>query len=505
MVFILEKIFLNRILIANSILVLMGFILLNNTNLDMISTIFFLFSCLIMNCFALSKKSNSISFMLWFFLFGGFLVYPTIYLYLGQNFFIENYIWYGTSTFLALGVTCLFNINFFPNDYEKTFFNVVPDTKALKIFKLFVFLTIIFMSYINFENLYYFRGINSSIELNKYLVMAFKFSFLLFIPLVSCWILHNSYKENIISSLMIFFVINILIISCYGSRFGILLLIFFLYDILRRNIKINNLVIFSIFALMIISLNIVSSKRSDLFNANKLTSPSSSPYSSNSFILGSLKPGVIFDGFYFKIKITEKSKVEGIPSNAYLQYNEENILISHYFLAFENFLVRFLGADGVYYVQNKIKNLNSDELVVLKQKILTEKRVKNKLSYYDNLMMPDNTKLQMQEKQNEGLSISNLPGGVGFLSIFLSPVGLFFGLSLIFLIMHFIEYMTNIIFKNCWAFGFIISLVLVTRFINFGIYFADSYKIILSLSVSVSIFYIIHYFRIPLNKYFFKL
>lgn len=505
MVYMLEKIFFYRVLIANAILTIMALILLQNNDLSLVSTIVFIISCLFMNYCCLSRKTTSISFMLWFFLFGGFLVYPTIYLYLGQNYFIENYIWYGTSTFLALGTICLINIKFFPCNYEKTFFNVVPDTKALKIFKLLVFLIIILISYLNFENLYYFRGLNSSIELNKYLVIAFKFLFLLFIPLVSCWCFHNSYKENIISSLIIFFVINVLIISSYGSRAGILLFIFFLYEIFRRNYKINNFVIFGIFSIMVISLNVVSSKRSDLFNANKLESSKLTPSSSNSFILKSLKPGVLLDGYYFKIKLTQELKDKGIPSNVYLQYNDENILISQYFLAFENFLVRFLGADGVYYVQNEIRKLNSNELALLKQKVLTEKRVKNKLSYYDDLMMPDYTKLQMQEKQNEGLSISNLPGAVGFLSIFMGPFVMFFVLLTIFSILHLIEHITSVIFKQYWTFGFIISIVLVTRFINFGIYFSDTYKIILALYLSISFFWYIYYMRIPINKYIFNI
>ena len=174
-------------------------------------------------------------------------------------------------------------------------------------------------------------------------------------------------------------------------------------------------------------------------------------------------------------------------------------------MAIENFLVRFLGADGVYYVQNKIRKFGSDELKSFKKNILTEKRVRNKLSYYDNLMLPEETKKIMSEQQNAGLSVSNLPGAVGFLSIFMGPVALFFALFFIFSILYFIEYMISVIFKNVWALGFIISFVLVTRFVNFGIYFADSYKIILALSVSVSIFWVIHNVRGPINKYFFKL
>ena len=484
MVFIIEKIFLNRISIANSILFLMGIILLNEDSLDYISIIFFLISCLIMNFFALSKKSSAISFMLWFFLFGGFLVHPSIYLYLGQNYFIENYIWYATSTFLALGITSLFGIYFFPNNYKKTFFNKDTDTKVLKFFKLFVFLTIILMCYINIDNVIFFRGINSPIENNRYLTMLFKFSFLLFFPMISCWIFHNSYKENINSSLMIFFGINCIIISTYGSRAVILLLIFSLYEIFRRNYKINNFFIVGILSLTIISLAFVSSKRENFYTEDLPTDVNHASYNPesvyNSFILKSFKPGSKFDGYFFKIKIKNSISNGENLTNAYLQYNKENILITGHFLAIENFLVRFLGADGVYYVQNKIRKFGSDELKSFKKNILTEKRVRNKLSYYDNLMLPEETKKIMSEQQNAGLSVSNLPGAVGFLSIFMGPVALFFALFFIFSILYFIEYMISVIFKNFWALGFIISFVLVTRFVNFGIYFADSYKIILA-------------------------
>ena len=124
MVYMLEKIFFYRISIANVILGMMAYILLQNNNLSTSSSMIFLISCLFMNHCCLSKKTTSISFMLWFFMFGGFLIHPIIYLYLGQNYFLNDYIWYGTSVFFALGFSSLVAIYLFPSEYKNLSFNV---------------------------------------------------------------------------------------------------------------------------------------------------------------------------------------------------------------------------------------------------------------------------------------------------------------------------------------------------------------------------------------------
>jgi len=513
MVYMLEKIFFYRISIANVILGMMAYILLQNNNLSTSSSMFFLISCLFMNHCCLSKKTTSISFMLWFFMFGGFLIHPIIYLYLGQNYFLNDYIWYGTSVFFALGFSSLVAIYLFPSEYKNLSFNKLPDTKILLIIKLILLFIIILICFLNVNFFLFYRGAENIDIHNKYIIILLKFSLLIFFPLIACWIYHNSFKERINLNLIIFFFTNCLIISAYGSRAAILLFLFLLYEIFKRNYKINSFLIFAFLTITITSLFFVSSQRGELYSDTPVQSQKKDidkdqsnnkqdkNYSFNSHILNSLGPGTKLGNDFLQIKIIEEKNKS---THAYLKIQEFNFHITEYVLGFENFLVRFLGADGVYFVQNSIRKLNQDELTRLKEKILTEKRLKNKLSYYDDLMLPKETKRVMQEKQNSGLNIANLPGAVGFLSIFMGPFVIFIVLFKIFTILNLIEYMTTVIFKQYWTFAFIINMVLVTRFVNFGIYFADSYKIILALSLSISFFWCIYYMRLPINKYVFN-
>ena len=76
--------------------------------------------------------------------------------------------------------------------------------------------------------------------------------------------------------------------------------------------------------------------------------------------------------------------------------------------------------------------------------------------------------------------------------VFFGYAGIFIIFSVILIIIKFIEYKTLKIFPGHWAFSFFISLTLINRFVNFGIYFSDSYKLFISLSIIFFIYQLMY-------------
>ena len=131
--------------------------------------------------------------------------------------------------------------------------------------------------------------------------------------------------------------------------------------------------------------------------------------------------------------------------------------------------------DGVYIVQQKLSGLSEKEIETLKGKIINKEKDKFGKNWYEPIKLKSNKNQIYVNKFNvqANLNVTNLPGIIAFLTIFFSYSGVFLAFTIILLVIHLLEYLLMRVFYN-WLFASIITILLVNRIINFGIYFNDS-------------------------------
>ena len=176
---------------------------------------------------------------MWLFIFYSFLLNPSIELIYGTkllskqlcNLFFYSDIFFGHNFF------------FFSQFFSHKSKIVKNENSLSNINKLFIFLILFtfLTSAINFSELYYFRGYESSTFHNPVITNFFNLLFNMIIPIIAIFFIHNISKN--VGNLEIFLLLFIIIVctSSFGSRSGFLILFCIIYEAFRRGVKLTDL------------------------------------------------------------------------------------------------------------------------------------------------------------------------------------------------------------------------------------------------------------------------
>ena len=478
---IFEFFFKKRLFLVNIISSYFFLILYLYSNLEYYEVIIYVISVFFMNFGCLKKEAYISSQIWWVFIFLGFVLNPCINLLMGIDYFKNGTIWYSIVTISALAL-CSY---VFPIIKSVEYLSHNKKNEKQKINKKMIFIFyffLIFITLLNFENKIFFRGLDTSFANNNFIIMGFNLLLTLVLPAICCFVFHNINKRNFTFGIIfLLFSFAVLYISI-GSRAFIIIMFLIFNEIYRRDYKLNNAIIISSIILFFLSFTIVTNDRNSIYNHK----------SSNIELL--------------KLNHKEKLLFELEKPIKILVSLQENFLkldvgkkeiISISLVGFENLTRRWLGQDGLFHSNQYIKKLSTKELLLLKKKVLIEKKVTNEINWYEPLVRdPSISKegiVNLLSKNN--LNASNSPGIIGFLSIFFSVFGVFIVFSFIVSITHFIDYLSSKVFPGHWIFITFISLTIINRFIHFGIYFADSYKLFIGVSLIFLLYGIMFYYN----------
>ena len=472
-----------RLTFINLLSIVLFYILFDYSNITYLQLISYIITTLLMNYTCLQNTSYISTQIWWIFTYLGFVLSPVIALLGRIDFFEGGSIWFGILTMLSLTTVSYIAQNYFPYKH------ISNQNKSEIINKNIKFLTAIFsviilvICWYNFNNTVYFRGVEASDTYHPIFINFINFTITFLFPMVLCWLFFHLTQYNSLIAILFLFFSNSIIYASIGSRGFLIFVICILYEFLRRNAKINNKVVFSIIVLFIVSFYSVSEKRKFLYSFDETNKQSELFPSINKITPNKLYYLVNSD----IIKVDFKKPIFTI-------YIYNKAIFKASLLSFETLLRRWSGQDGIFYTLKYLKSLDEEEVFTIRKKILNEKKIKYKINWYETLM-PGHliTKKELEGKlEKNKINTINLPGIAGFLVMFFGHFGFFLSFSIILIIIKCVEYLNHKVFPGHWMFASFISLTLIIRFVNFGVYFAETYKIFIALSIVFFIYKILH-------------
>ena len=462
MTYIFYNFFKKRLIIVNLVTVYLLSIVFLKAGSGHAEFILYLFSVFLMNFFSLHKNSYAASHYMWLFIYSGFVIHPSLILFDEINYYQKGYINYFSIAALSLGIISYLFSQFLPNKIYENKEKLFISNQAKVLLALFV-IVIVTISIINFSELIYFRGVETSTFHNIKLINFFNFILNMIIPILTIFFIHT-YSKNIGNLEIVFLLLITLVCTVsFGSRGAFLIYFIVVYEAFKRKIKLNDLTIITLILSLIIGLYIVEQKRHSIF--------------------------------------AKYSLQKHIPMNNSLMLHTPKIQNFDFkWMIYSLLVVRWIGADGLFTTQEHLSKLNKVEKENLKIRIINEKKDKYGVNWYDPILLKRSIETIKAHNSKKNLNIINLPGIIGFLSVFFDYIGVFITFSLILCVLHLLEFLSMRAFIGNWLFSTIIILILVNRLVNFGIYFYDTYKIIIAVSLVYFIYGFLYYLFSNINR-----